>query len=171
MWPEARAAINVGVFGIILIGLCSLSFGLLSRLVSLDPIVYFASMAGVMTPMVMVMAGALAQWASQNPGLLAEQPRGGAHEAVLPSLIAGLMTACGSALMFLLALAAPLDGVFPSARPWILPRKSRHLRLPGGRRAAGGLRGPVGHRRRAIRHYRARDGRRGRASGVAGRRE
>jgi hypothetical protein len=104
-----------------LIGLCSLSFGLLSRLVSLDPIVYFASMAGVMAPMVMVMAGALAQWASQNPGLFAERPRGGAHEAVLPSLIAGLMTACGSALLFLLALAVPLDGVFPPARLWIYP--------------------------------------------------
>lgn len=121
MRPEITAAFNVGVFGIILIGLCSLSFGLLSRLVSLDPIVYFASMAGVMAPMVMVMAGALAQWASQNTGLLAERPRGGAHGAVLPSLIAGLMTACGSALMFLLALAAPLDGVLPPAGPGIFP--------------------------------------------------
>ncbi len=96
-----------------------MSLGLLSQLVSLDPIVYFAAMAGVMAPMVMVMAGALALWASQNPGLLVERPRGGANKAVLSSLIAGLMTAGGSAFLFLLALAVPLDGVFPSGRLWI----------------------------------------------------
>jgi hypothetical protein len=119
MWPEASAAIKAGIFGAILIGLCSLLFGLLSSLILLEPIVYFASMAGVMAPMVMVIVGALAMWASQNTGLFAERPRNGVHGAVLPSLIAGLMTAGGSALLFLLALAVPPEGVFPSDMLWI----------------------------------------------------
>jgi hypothetical protein len=117
MRSDAYAAFKVGVFGIILVGLSSLLFGLLSRLVALDPIVYFAAMAGVMVPMVMVMAGALALWASQNPGLLVERPGGGAGGIpVLPSLIAGLIVIAGAAFLFLLALALPLEGVFPTGR-------------------------------------------------------
>ena len=119
MRTEAYAAFKVGVFGVILVGLCSMSLGLLSQLAGLDPIVYFASMAGVMIPLIMVVAGALALWASETPGLLEGRRRGGAYDAALPPLIAGLMTTAGAAGLFLLALAMPLEGFFPSGSLWI----------------------------------------------------
>ncbi len=116
MWPEAKAAFKAGIFGIILAGLCSMTLGLLSGLVPVGPIVCFASMAGVMIPMVMVVAGALAVWASQSPGLFIERPRGKPYKAVAASLVAGLTTTAGAALMFALALAVSPGKVFPE---WI----------------------------------------------------
>ncbi len=112
MQPGVRAAFKVGIFGIILVGLCAMSLGLLCGLFSLDPIVYFASMAGVLVPMIMVLAGALALWASRSPGLFAERRRPRRRQSVLPPLIAGLVTEAGAAILFLLALAVPLEGLF-----------------------------------------------------------
>ncbi len=119
VWLEAKAAIKVGIFGIILIGLCSMSLGLMSQLISLDPIVYVSYMAGVMTPMVMVLMGALALWASESSGLFEERRRAGRPEAMATSLIAGLTTTAGAAFLFLLALSIPLEGIFPVGKPWI----------------------------------------------------
>lgn len=54
-----------------------------------------------------------------RPLAVAERPQGGPGEPVLTSLAAGLLTAAGSAFLFLLTLAAPPNGVFPSDRLWI----------------------------------------------------
>jgi hypothetical protein len=110
-----RGAIEAGIFGVVLMSVCSMSLGLLSRLASLDPIVYFASLAGVMAPLVMVTVGGLARWASNSPFRPAGAPGG---PVVAASLVAGLASTAGAALLFALALMVCPGGVFFSGMPW-----------------------------------------------------
>jgi hypothetical protein len=106
----AEAAIKVGIFGMVLVGLCSLLLGIMIRLFSLDPIVYFAAMAGVLFPAVTVAAGMLALWASESP---LDLPQGGVKRRISSSLTAGIVTVFGGALVWLLSLALTLKDVFP----------------------------------------------------------
>jgi hypothetical protein len=90
---ETATAWRSGIFGMILIGLSSLLLGLMSRFLSLDPIVYFAAMAGVLVPAVMVAAGALARWSSLERATLGA------------SLASGLVTLLGGASLCFMTLA------------------------------------------------------------------
>lgn len=145
------AAFKVGVFGVILIGLCSLLFELLSRLVSLDPIVYFAAMAGVLVPMVMVMTGALARWASQDPWLFAGRPGRARFN------VTGRRAPDRSRKRLLIFIDArgAAERRIPLRQALDIHRWPQRVWLPGDRRAARGLRGPVRHRRHTVRHRRA----------------
>jgi len=98
----------------VLIGLCSLMLGLMSRLVPMEPIVYFASMAGVLLPAIMVTAGMLARWASEDMGIAREH--NGADGRVAASLTGGLVAVLGGALLCILTLMSPLNGVLPVDR-------------------------------------------------------
>src|SRR5271157_1572372 len=116
MRAEAFAASKVGFLGMILIGLCSLLLGLMSRFLSLEPIIYFAAMAGVLFPMVMVTAGAMTWWALENPGDILERPRKSRENLALYSLSAGIVAALGGAFLWTLIAMMPLNGVFPADR-------------------------------------------------------
>jgi hypothetical protein len=118
MRAELVAASRAGIFGIVLIGLCSLLLGLLVQLFSLEPIVYFVSMAGVLFPAVMVTAGMLARWASEDMGIAREHNE--AAGRVAASLTGGLVAVLGGALLCILTLMSPLNSVLPVDRLWML---------------------------------------------------
>ncbi len=101
------AASRAGVFGMVLIGLCSLILGLMSRIVPMEPMVYFASMAGVLFPAAMVAAGMLARWASEDMGI----SRGRTNVGPIASLTAGLVAVTGGAILCIFTLISPLSGV------------------------------------------------------------
>jgi hypothetical protein len=98
-----------GVFCAILAGLCFLLAGLMGRAFSLDPIVPFSMIAGVLGPLVMVTAGMLARWSSQDP-FDEMQP----DSPAITSLAAGLLTAIPGAMICFLMQAISRDTVFSS---------------------------------------------------------
>jgi hypothetical protein len=115
---EDLAVSKVGLFGMILIGMCSLLLGLMIRFFSLEPMVFIAAMAGVLFPMVMVTVGALALWARENPVEYYEFPERCQKKSVLASLAAGLLTASGGTFLLGLTLLLPLKGILPDDGLW-----------------------------------------------------
>lgn len=104
-----KAAIHTGIFCGLLIGFCFLLSGLMGRTLSLDPLVTFSMMAGVLVPASMVASGMLARWAMDSPF---DERRHGSP--ALASLASGLTTALSGALLCYLMLAAS-KSVFPFA--------------------------------------------------------
>jgi hypothetical protein len=96
---KTSAALQAGVLGTVLAGLGSLLLGVASDIFTAGPLIYVAGMAGVLFPLVMVFAGALAWWASEAPGTGAGR--------LAPSLAAGLITVAGGGLICILTLAVP----------------------------------------------------------------
>lgn len=116
MWSRSWAsAFKAGIFCVILAGLCLLLSSLFSRAFSLDPIVYFGAMSGVLMPAVMVASGILGRWASQSHCLFQERSD---IDPALASLASGLVTVFGSILLCYLMLAVPFSGVLPSDGLW-----------------------------------------------------
>ncbi|BAI60431.1 hypothetical protein MCP_0359 [Methanocella paludicola SANAE] len=104
-----RSAIHTGIFCGLLIGFCFLLSGLTWRALSLDPLVPFSMMAGVLVPATMVVSGMLARWAASSP--FDERPPGSTSMA---SLASGLVTALSGAGLCGLMLALS-ESVFPPA--------------------------------------------------------
>jgi len=103
-----ETAIRTGIFCAIVAGICFLLSGLMGRALSLDPLVSFSMMAGVLTPMVMVFSGMLARWAGHRPysESLPDSP-------LMASLASGLTTAALSAIIFISILTLSENAVFP----------------------------------------------------------
>jgi len=109
MRAEAFAASKVGFLGIVLIGLCSLLLGLMSSFFSLDSVIYFAAMAGVLFPMVMVAAGAFTWWILENPGSILERPRRSQENLAIYSLASGIIAAIGGGFLWTSIAMMPLN--------------------------------------------------------------
>jgi len=105
------AALKVGVFGVVLMGLCSLLLGIISNFFTEGPMIYVAAMAGVLFPMVMVAAGGLAWWVSETPA------GGSGHVAY--SLMAGLITVFGGGALCAVTLVLPMNDFFSGGKPII----------------------------------------------------
>jgi len=108
MRVNASAALQAGVMGTVLTGLGSLLLGIVSDIFTGGPLIYVAAMAGVLFPLVMVSAGAMAWWASEAPGAGAGR--------LASSLAAGLITVAGGGLICILTLAVPAR-LFSSGDP------------------------------------------------------
>ncbi len=113
MRAEVREASKAGIFGVILIALSSLLLGLLCRLFSLDPIIYFACMAGVLFPMGMIAAGMLSRWVSE---ICWDIPQDIHRNSLGSSLTAGVVTAFGGSLAWLFTIVLTLNDMFPVGR-------------------------------------------------------
>lgn len=104
-----RTSLHSGVFCGLVLGFCFLLSGLLWRALSLDPLVPFSMMAGVLVPAVMAASGMLARWAASSP--FDERPPGSTSMA---SLASGFVTALSGAGLCGLMLALS-ESVFPRA--------------------------------------------------------
>lgn len=98
-----KAAATAGIFCALLAGYSFLITGLMGRAFSLDPIVPFSMIAGVLTPMVMVVSGMLARWSS--PGL--------PETTAMTSLASGALTAVLGAILCSLMVTISPGNILP----------------------------------------------------------
>ena len=102
-------AARTGIFCAIMAGMCFLASGIMGRALSLDPLVSFAMMAGVLTPMVMLASGMLSRWALYSPFTNSLQ-----GSPALSSMTSGVITASCSLVVVGLMLVLSRNEIFPS---------------------------------------------------------